>query len=119
MSGVNKVFIVGRLGGDPELRTTASGKNVCSFSVATGDKERTEWHKIIAWEKTADLAKAYLSKGKMVHIEGKIQSREYESQGVKKLAYEIICTHLTFIDSANKQKDSTMEMPVVDEDVPF
>lgn len=115
MSSLNKVFLVGRLGQDPELRTTQSGKSVATFSLATTEKSKegakTEWHKIVVWDKTADIAKKFLTKGKLCHVEGKIQSHEYESQGIKKVSYEIHCTSLTLLEFANDKADN--------DDVPF
>lgn len=127
MSGVNKVFLVGRLGGDPEIKSTPNGKNVASFSLATSEKyngtEKTEWHKIIVWEKLADVAEKYLKKGRMVHIEGKIQTREYESQGVKRFVSEIIASNLTLLDSANKENTATSQKDDSEtlsaDDIPF
>lgn len=123
MSGVNKVFLVGRLGGDPEVKSTPNGKNVASFSIATSEKyngtEKTEWHKIIAWEKLAEVAKNYLTKGRMVHIEGKIQTREYESQGAKKFVTEIIASNLTLLDSANSGSSVAAQKEESTEDEPF
>ncbi|CAA9362753.1 MAG: Single-stranded DNA-binding protein, partial [uncultured Gemmatimonadetes bacterium] len=86
---VNKVIIIGNLGSDPELRTTGGGQQVAQFSVATsrswsnasGEKqEKTEWHRIVAWRKLAEIADRYLKKGDKVYIEGEIQYREYEAK---------------------------------------
>ena len=97
---INKVTLIGRLGRDPELKYTASGAAYCRFSIATDDswtnrssgerQERTEWHNIVAWERLAEICGQYLAKGRMVYIEGQIQSRKWEDQdGNKRTAYEI------------------------------
>ena len=129
---MNKVIIVGRLGSDPEIKNTQNGKAVASFSVATSEKyngnEKTEWHRIIAWEKQAEIAKNYLAKGNIVGIEGKIQSREYEDGGVKKKITEIICQSITLLETSDKsdksdkkkiQTSTTSTSDTPDEDVPF
>jgi single-strand DNA-binding protein len=98
MAGVNKVILVGNLGADPELRYTASGTAVARFNVATTERfkgqdgnwqDRTEWHRIVAWDKLAERCGQYLSKGSQVYIEGKIQSNTWEKDGVKRTSYEI------------------------------
>jgi single-strand DNA-binding protein len=97
---VNKVILVGRLGRDPELKYTASGTPFCRFSMATDDswndkgtgerQERTEWHNIVAWDRLAEICNQYLTKGKLVYIEGSLQTREWDDQeGNKKKTTEI------------------------------
>jgi single-strand DNA-binding protein len=100
MSSLNKAIIIGRLGADPELRYTADGTPVASFNVATSEvrkdktgnrQEKTEWHRIVLWRKLAEIAGEYLKKGRLVYVEGKIQSREYEGRdGIKRKVYEIV-----------------------------
>jgi single-strand DNA-binding protein len=99
MAGVNKVILVGNLGADPEVRYTADGTAVCRFRIATTEKfkdrqgnmqERTEWHRIVAWRKLAEICGQYLSKGKQVYIEGKIRNDSWEQEGVKRYSYEIV-----------------------------
>jgi len=98
MAGVNKVILVGNLGADPEVRYTAGGTAVARFNVATTERfkgqdgnwqDRTEWHRIVAWGKLAEICGQYLSKGSQVYIEGKIQSSTWEKDGVKRTSYEI------------------------------
>jgi single-strand DNA-binding protein len=106
---VNKVILVGRLGRDPELKYTPSGAPVATFSVATdesfkdktGEKQnRTEWHKVVAWNKLAEICGEYLTKGKLVYIEGSIRSREWQDQsGNKRTAYEIIANQMQMLGS--------------------
>lgn len=97
---INKVILVGRLGRDPELKYTASGTPFCRFSMATDDSwvdkgsgektEKTEWHNIVVWDKLAEICNNYLTKGKMVYIEGSLQTREWDDkEGVKRKTTEI------------------------------
>ena len=89
MSGVNKAILVGNLGSDPELRHTGSGTTVANFSLATSEnfknregerQTRTEWHKVVAFGKLAEICGQYLQKGKQVYIEGRIQTRSWEDR---------------------------------------
>ncbi len=96
---VNKVILVGRLGKDPEVKYTPSGVPVAKFSLATdyvhkdpsGEQQKgTEWHNIVAWNKLAEICGQYLTKGKLVYIEGTIRSRQWQDQaGNKRTSYEI------------------------------
>ena len=107
MASVNKVILVGNLGRDPELRYTQNGQAVANFSLATTDRwnsregqreERTEWHRIVAWGKTAELCAQYLGKGRSVYIEGRIQSREWEDkEGQKRNTTEIVAQTVQFL----------------------
>ena len=109
MSSVNVVMLVGNLGADPEVRTTASGEMVASLSVATSRQwtgrdgqrqEKTHWHKVIVWGKQAELAQRYLAKGRKVHVQGEIEYRQWDKpDGTKGYATEIRCERLTFLDS--------------------
>lgn len=92
MASLNKVMLIGNLGKDPELRYTASGTAVASFSLATSDRiknksgeweEKTEWHNITLWGRTAEVAGEYLSKGKTVYIEGRLQTRKWQDKDGK------------------------------------
>jgi single-strand DNA-binding protein len=107
MAGVNKVIIVGNLGRDPEVRYTPDGTAVANFSVATSDqwtdkqtgekKERTEWHRIVAWRRLGEICGEYLSKGRQVYVEGKLQTRSWEQDGVTRYTTEIIASDVQFI----------------------
>ena len=110
MSGINKVILIGRLGSDPEIRYTPSGVAVANFSVATSEewkdkdsgekKERTEWHRIVAWRRLGEICGEYLSKGKQVYVEGRIQTRSWEDKdGNKKYTTEIIANDIQFLGS--------------------
>ncbi len=101
---VNRVILVGHLGGDPEMRYTSSGTPVTNFSLATNERwnnqdgerqERTEWHKIVTWSKLADISNQYLTKGQLVFIEGRIQTREWDDRdGNKRRTTEIIASDM-------------------------
>ena len=107
MAGVNKAILVGNLGRDPELRHTPNGQAVVNFTLATsetwtdksGEKvERTEWHRIVVWGKTAEMCNQYLSKGRTVYVEGRIQTREWEDkEGAKRYTTEINANTVNFI----------------------
>ena len=89
MAGVNKVILIGRLGGDPELRYTNSGSAVANFSLATsvnwvnksGEREeRTDWHRVVAFGRLGEICGEYLNKGKQVYVEGRLQTRSWEDK---------------------------------------
>src|SRR5208282_5102122 len=106
---VNRVILIGRLGRDPELKYTPSGAPVAKFSLATdesfkdktGEKqEHTEWHNIVAWNKLAEICGEYLTKGKLIYIEGSIRSRQWQDQsGNKRTSYEIIANQMQMLGS--------------------
>jgi single-strand DNA-binding protein len=92
LASVNKVILLGRLGKDPEVKYTQDGTAVARFSIATDDtwkdqsgekQQRTEWHNVVAWRKLAEICGQYLTKGKQVYIEGKLQDRSWEKDGAK------------------------------------
>jgi single-strand DNA-binding protein len=107
MAGVNKAILVGNLGRDPELRTTPNGQSVVNFTLATSETwtdksgervERTEWHRIVVWGRTAEMCNQYLSKGRTVYVEGRIQTREWEDKdGNKRYTTEINANTVNFI----------------------
>jgi len=106
---LNKVMIIGNLGADPEIRTTQGGQMVATLSIATTEtfnnregqrQEKTEWHRVVLWGKTAELAERYLRKGRKVYIEGRIQTRSWDdANGQKKYSTEIVANQMTFLDS--------------------
>jgi len=108
---LNKAQIIGRLGQTPEIRTMPNGDAVCNFSVATTEKwkdksgevkEETEWHRVSAWGKTAEIIGKYLSKGSLIYIEGKMKSRKYtDKDGIEKTSYEIRATDMKMLGSKN------------------
>jgi single-strand DNA-binding protein len=97
---MNRAHIMGRLGGDPETKAMPSGTEVCNFSVATSrrtkDGEQTEWHRCIAFGKTAEIIGKYLHKGDMAAFEGRIQTRSWEKDGVKRYSTEIVVDRMHF-----------------------
>lgn len=107
MAGVNKAILVGNLGRDPELRYTQGGQAVANFSLATSEsfstkdgrrEERTEWHRIVVWGKVAENCAQYLSKGRTVYIEGRIQTREWENkEGQKQRTTEVVAQTVQFL----------------------
>jgi len=139
MAGVNKVILVGRLGADPEVRYTNSGTAVANFNMATsvnftdknGEKtEKTEWHRIVAFGRLGEVCGEYLSKGKQVYIEGRLQTREWEDRdGNKKKTTEIVAGTMQMLGAASDKvrRDVSDEPPPVsdipnigtEDDVPF
>lgn len=110
---VNKVILVGRLGADPILKSLDGGNHVCNFSIVTsehwkdhsGEKvERATWHRIVTWSKLAEICGAHLRKGRLVYVEGKIQTREYQDKsGEKKQAFEIVAETVQFLGDQKKE----------------
>ena len=107
-AGVNKVILIGNLGRDPELRYTQTGQPVTNFTLATtesynkrdgsGREEKTEWHRIVAWGRTAELCAQYLAKGRTVYVEGRLQTREWEDrEGKKQRTTEIVANSVQFL----------------------
>ncbi|HEX9699278.1 MAG TPA: single-stranded DNA-binding protein [Acidobacteriota bacterium] len=106
--GVNKVILIGNLGKDPELRYTQNGTAVANFTLATTDswtkdgetQERTEWHTIVAWAKLAEICGQYLTKGRQVYIEGRIQTRKWEDRdGNTRYTTEIVAQNMQMLGS--------------------
>jgi single-strand DNA-binding protein len=139
MAGVNKVILIGHLGADPEVRYLTNGTTVANFRMATsenrlsktGEKTTiTEWHRIVAFGRLAEICRDYLSKGKQVYIEGKIRSRSWEDkEGNKRFTTEILANQMQMLGSAGgagsppgaeKEPLAEPEMPPIpDEEVPF
>lgn len=105
---LNRVQLIGRLGADTELRYTAAGMAVATFSLATNRQwpskdgtlqEETEWHTIVAWDKLAQICNEHLTKGRLVYIEGRIHTRSWESNGQKQYKTEIVASDMLILDS--------------------
>lgn len=106
---INKVILVGNLGRDPEIRYTPSGMAVANFSIATTDKwkdkqsgemkERTEWHRIVAWGRLGEICGEYLSKGRQVYIEGRLQTNQWEKDGVTRYTTEVVASEMKMLGS--------------------
>lgn len=118
---INKVILIGRLGKDPELKYTPSGVPMAKFSLATDEsfkdrngemQKRTEWHNIVAWQKLAEICGEYLTKGKLVYIEGRIQSRQWEDQDKnKRTAYDIVAQRMQMLGSKADSERSSATTP--------
>jgi|UniRef100_A0A7C3WSL2 single-strand DNA-binding protein len=132
-TSVNRVILVGHLGADPELRYTANGTAVARFRIATTEvytdragarQERTEWHRIVAWGKLAEICGQYLSKGKLVYIEGRIRSDSWEQEGVKRYSYEIVADTMKMLSGRGPERETEPPFPppeagVPEDDIPF
>lgn len=121
MAGVNKVILVGNLGKDPEVRTLENGRKVANFSLATSESykdrngervERTEWHNIVFWGPVADVIERYVKKGSKLYVEGKLRTRSYEQDGVKKYITEIDGQSMTMLDAKGGSDSGSYERPV-------
>ena len=141
MAGINKAILVGRLGKDPEIRYTPSGTAIANFTMATSEnykdkdgqkQERTEWHRIVAFGKLAEICGEYLAKGKQVYIEGRIQTRSWDDKdGNKKYMTEIVANTMQMLGKPEDasavgggqtvigESAASPEPSPVDEDVPF
>jgi len=138
MAGVNKVILVGNLGADPEVKFLGSGTQVANFRIATtenrvnrsGEKiSLTEWHRIVAFGKLAEICGKFLSKGKQVYIEGRIQTRTWEDKdGNRRYTTEIIAMQMQMLgtmggpveaSASEKEFDIDPVVPGSDDDVPF
>lgn len=142
MSGVNKVILIGNLGADPELRSTPNGTAVANFRIATNEvytdrngerTQRTEWHRIVAFGRLAEIVGQYLKKGRQVYVEGRLRTRDWEDQnGQKRYTTEIVCTQMVMLgarsdeavytsEGAQSEPQEDVEAPVAeeDDDLPF
>ena len=150
--GVNRVFLLGNVGKDPEIRTTGNGMTVATFSLATADRakdpegnstDRTEWHNLVAFQRTAEIVRDYVKKGSQLFIEGKIQTRSWEDKEtkVKKYRTEILVNELSLLggrggeagsssggysrssssssSSASAPASDYADQQITDEDIPF
>lgn len=146
MSSLNKAMIIGRLGRDPEVRYTQSNTAVATLSVATSERykdkqgewqENTEWHRVVAWDRLAEICQEYLKKGSQVYIEGPIQTRQWEDkEGQTRYTTEIKALTMTMLDSkgsgggdASPKPDNSQQVSSsvdlnenfddIDDDLPF
>lgn len=139
--GINKVILIGNLGRDPEVRYTADGTAVTTFSIATSmewtdrgsgnKKEKTEWHRIVAWRRLGEICGEYLSKGSQVYIEGRLQTRDWQDKdGIKRYTTEIVANEVQFLGpkDAGRSRDAYGGPPPPDaepysdsedDDIPF
>lgn len=149
MGSVNKVILVGNLGADPELKYTPSSRAVCNLRIATTDvfkdkggqrQERTEWHRVTVWGDQAENCSKYLSKGRSVYIEGRLQTRSYDKDGQKHYATDVVADRVVFLgggagaeagarrgggtgggrfDGPGDEPDLGSSPPPSDDDIPF
>lgn len=132
MSSVNKVILVGRVGKDPETRYTPDGKAIANLSLATSEKrkgeEATEWHRLVFFDKLAEVVTNYVKKGSLIYVEGKIQTRKWQdNEGQDRYSTEIVANSMQMLGGkkeeqteqpkpAKKQAQSFDEM---DDDIPY
>ena len=139
MSGINKAIILGNLGNEPEVRFTNDQKAIATISVATSRKwkdkntgqqqEQTEWHRVVFFNRLAEIAREYLKKGSKVYVEGSLRTNKWtDKEGVERYTTEIIANELQMLDSKNEQgKPNTPPQPTnqtgsfdsFDDDIPF
>ena len=146
MAGVNKVIILGNLGADPELRSSPSGVTSCRLSIATSmnwtdkgsgeKKEKTEWHRVVFFGRSAEVIDQYLKKGQQLYVEGRLQTSKYEKDGIERFSTDIIGESFNFIsgsgssnqgnnqfsDDMNQDKNNTSQSSGSDDfedDIPF
>ena len=132
MASVNKVILIGNLGGDPEKRVTATGQTVANFNIATTERwndkagqrqERTEWHRIVVWGPQAENCATYLSKGRPVYIEGSLRTRQWDDkEGNKRYTTEVVAQRVQFLGSPGDRKGestSAAEAPALANSTPF
>lgn len=130
MSSVNKTILLGNLGKDPEIRVLENGSKVANFSMATTESyknksgervENTEWHNVVFWGKIVDVIEKYLKKGSKIYLEGKLKTRSYEHEGVKKYTTEVFGNSLVMLGGrqgeAVPENNSAVADP--DDDLPF
>lgn len=127
--GLNKVMIIGRLGRDPEMRYTPSGRPVTTFNIATSrtwntsDGERrteTEWFNIVAWGSLAEICKQYLTKGQQVYVEGRMQTRQWEDQeGVRHSSTEIVANEMIMLGDRRESNHQGEVEGEDEEEYPF
>src|SRR4030065_314911 len=127
--GLNKVLIIGNLGRDPEMRYTPSGRPVTTFSVATsrtwntaeGEKRvETEWFNVVAWSSLAEICKQYLTKGQIVYIEGRLQTRHWDdNEGNKHTSVEIVANEMIMLSEKRESEETPGAEIPEDEEFPF
>ena len=124
MASVNKAILIGHVGKDPEIRSTASGDTVSSFSLATnsgyGDNKTTDWHNVIFFGKTADFIRDYVKKGSQLYVEGRIANRNYvDKSGVKKYVTEIKGYSVQALQRADANERDSSPTLENDDSIPF
>lgn len=132
MAGINKVILVGNLGRDPEVKTLEGGVKVARFTLATTEsyrdrtsgerKDVTEWHNVVCWRNLAEIAEKYLTKGRQIYVEGRLRTRSWEDNGVKRYTTEVNADTFQMLgkvesvpESPAHSSDSSMSQPVQQE----
>jgi single-strand DNA-binding protein len=128
VGSVNKVILIGNLGRDPEVRHTPNGAAVTNFSIATNEvwnnregqrEERTEWHRVVAFGKLAEICGQYLKRGKQVYIEGRLQTRSWEDRdGNKRSTTEVVATNMTMLGRPGEPDAASYAPPLEEADLP-
>jgi single-strand DNA-binding protein len=123
--GLNKVMLIGHLGGDPELKYTPGGQAVATFNVATNEvykdkdgnqQEKTDWHRIVVWSKQAEIAAEYLRKGRLVYVEGRLQTRSWnDKDGNKRYTTEVVALNFQMLD--RKEGGGAPDIPAPSDDL--
>ena len=118
MSGVNKVILIGNVGTDPEFKVMPNGDGVCNLSIATSEewkdktsgekKEKTEWHRVVFFRRLAEIVNEYVKKGSKIYVEGRLQTRSWEQDGIKRYSTEIVANEMQMLDS---RSNSPAEKP--------
>ncbi len=143
MAGINRVILIGNLGKDPDVITFENGVKKATFSLATSESyknkegnrvDQTEWHNIVMWRGLADIAERFLRKGNQIYIEGKLKTRSYEQDGIKKYITEIFVDNMTMLgsrkdgseggqtqsnQSTQSQQPAENNIQVPEDDLPF
>lgn len=139
MGSVNKAILVGNLGRDAEVRFTPGGQAVATFSIATTEnwtskdgerREQTEWHRIVLWGKSAEALQPYLTKGKQVYVEGRLQTRSWEKDGQKHYTTEVKADRIVLLGGGSRAERGEpgpayadplreSQTPITDDDIPF
>lgn len=142
MAGINRVILIGNLGKDPDVITFENGVKKATFSLATTESyknkegnrvDQTEWHNIVMWRGLADIAERFLHKGNQIYLEGKLKTRSYEQDGIKKYITEIFVDNMTMLGSkkdgenqdsgtsspAQAQQTEEKDIQVPEDDLPF
>lgn len=130
MASLNQASIIGFVGDAPRVNQTQTGRKVASLSIATTEKgfttnsgkvipDRTEWHRVVIWGNLAEIAEKYIRKGSSIFVQGKLRTREYEQDGVKKSVTEIEADTLQFLDRKTENGSSPAAYPPPSDEPPF
>ena len=118
---INNCMFIGRLGQDPETRYTQSGKAVATFTIAVQERKDSpvEWVRIVAWERLAEICQEYLTKGSLVYISGRMQTRKWEKDGHTNYTTEIVAREMKMLDSRQQEEHTDPPAHGMGDDVPF